>query len=67
MYVLMAYMLALLTECLLTHITDIRVITTMYMLIFKNALMTERYITHVICVRAFTTICTFVLSEHTFA
>ena len=42
MYVLMCYHIGPLTECLITHITNIRALTTMYALMFyQTALMTE--------------------------
>jgi len=56
MYVLMCYQIALLTECLITHITNIRALTTMYALMCcQNALLPEFLITHITNVRALTT------------
>ena len=47
MCAVMSYKTTLSIECLLTHITDIRALTAMYMLMFyKIALMSERFITH---------------------
>ena len=36
MYMLMSYQMGLLTECLITHITNIRALTTMYEFVFSD-------------------------------
>ena len=60
MYALMIYQIALITECLITHFTTIRVLTTMYALMsYKTALDTECLITHTTNIRALTTMCAF--------
>jgi len=47
MYALMCYQMALLTKCLITHITGIRALNTMYALMFyQTALMTVRFLTY---------------------
>jgi low affinity Fe/Cu permease len=47
MHVLMSYQITLLSECLITHFTGIRTLTTMYaMMCYKTALLSEGPITH---------------------
>jgi len=42
MYALMSYEIALVTECLITHMTSIRSLTTMYVLMsYQMSLVTE--------------------------
>jgi len=49
----------LLTECLITHITCIRALTTIYVLMsYKTALMTECLITCITFIRVLSTMCT---------
>jgi len=56
MYALMVYKSALMIECLITHITSIKALTTMYVLMcYKIALLTECLITHITRIRALTT------------
>jgi len=56
MYTLMSFKTALLTECLITHITSIRSLTTMYALMsYKTALLIECLITYFTAIRALTT------------
>jgi len=53
----MSYQSALLTECFITHLTAIRVITIMYAsMSYQGSLATECLITHLTAIRAFTTI-----------
>jgi len=48
--------MALLTECLIAHITNTRALTTMYALMsYQMALLTECLITHITGVRALNT------------
>jgi hypothetical protein len=48
--------MAFLTESLITHLTALRVVTTMYVLMSdKTALMTEFLITHLTAIRMITT------------
>jgi len=47
MYTFMRYQIALFLECLITHITDIRALSTMYVLMcYQTALFTECLITY---------------------
>ena len=58
MCALMFYKIALLTECLITHITSISAFTTMCALMCcQSELLTESLITDITSIRAFTTIC----------
>ena len=64
MYVLMFYQIALLTECLFTHITLIRALTTMYVLMFYQiALLTMPFYTHHTYVAVHLYVCVHVLSD----
>ena len=55
MCALMCYQTALLTECLITHITNIRALTTMYTRMpYQITLVTEYLITHITNIRALT-------------
>jgi hypothetical protein len=55
MYTLMYYQIALLTECFITHLTGIRVITTMDALMCcQSALSSECLITYCTAIKAFT-------------
>jgi hypothetical protein len=48
MYASMCYKIAVLTECLITHITSIRALTAMYAsMCYKTALLSECPITHI--------------------
>ena len=56
MCALMCYQGVVFTECLLTNFTAVRMLTTMYMLMFcKTALMPESLITHITQIRVLTT------------
>ena len=58
MYAFMSYNIAPLTECFITHITNIRVLNTMCALMFyKTALLTECLITNITIIREIATIC----------
>ena len=58
MYAFMSYKIALLTECFITHIKNIRVLNTMCALMFyKTALLTECLITNITIIREIATIC----------
>jgi len=51
----MLYETTRVTECLITHITPIRALTSMYALMaYQIALTTECLITHIACIRALT-------------
>ena len=55
MYALMCCQIALSTECLITHITNIRALTSMYVLMsYQMAVSTECLITHITNIRALT-------------
>jgi hypothetical protein len=59
MYTLMIYKSALMTECLIKHITSIRALTTMHtMMCYKIGLLTECLLTHITFIRALTTMYT---------
>ena len=64
MYALMYYEIALITVCLITHITCITAFTSMYALMYyKIALITECLITHITCIRALTSMCALMCYE----
>ena len=53
MYALMCYQTALMTECLITHITRIRALATVCaMMCYQIDLLTECLITHITRIRA---------------
>jgi len=64
MYLFMSCQIALLTECLTTHITGIKSLTTMYAFMScQIAQLTECLITHITCIRTLTTMYAFMMSD----
>ena len=64
MYALVFYQMVHLTECLITHITSIRALTTMNKFVsYQIALLTECLITHFTSIRALTTMNEFVFYQ----
>ena len=56
MYVFMSYQTDLLSECFVTHFTNIRALCTMYVFMsYQTVLLTECSITHFTNIRALTT------------
>jgi len=55
MHVSMCYQTGLITVCLVTNISNIRVLTTMQVLFYKSVLVRECFITHITSIRVVTT------------